>query len=295
MRDRLHVFSVVADKLNFTQAAQELFMSQPAVSSAIKTLESEFGLSLFSRVGGRVELTDAGRILRGYAGRIQDLEQEALREIHALTGNVEGRLTVGATTTIDHYILPALIGGFTHNNPQVSFTVVSQTLDRMTQLLLDGKVDVAIVEGEVNSHQFNSSAWMSDELFLNLANTAEAPEAVTFEELLKMPLIMREKGSGHRQSLEAAFRSRGVELDDLNIVLELGSTEAVKLAVENGLGGAFLSNWSCKKERALKTMKAVPVHKFHMTRNFYILQTRESENNNLVQRFIAYLNQAAGR
>lgn len=295
MRDRLHVFSVVADKLNFTQAAQELFMSQPAVSSAIKALENEFGLPLFSRVGGRVELTEAGRILESYAVRIQKLEQEAVNEIRALSGSVQGRLTIGATTTIDQYILPKLIGEFAASYPDVSFVVVSQTMDPMAQLLLDGKVDVAVVEGEANSHQFHATTWMSDELFLNVADTPDAPEALTFEELLKQPLILREKGSGHRQAIEAAFRSRGVDLNSLNIVLELGSTEAVKLAVENGLGGAFLSDWSCKKERALHSMKAVPVHKFHMTRNFYILQTKESENNSLVQRFVGYLQRVASR
>ncbi len=290
MRDRLRVFTVVASKLNFTQAAQVLFMTQPAVSSAIKALDAEYGVPLFSRAGRRVQLTDAGRVLLGYADRIQTLEEEAIKDIKAMAGNVQGTLTIGASTTIAQYVLPRIIGDFAARYPQVSFSLVSQITEQMIQLLQDGKVDVAIVEGDVTSNLFNSSVWMTDELFLNTVDDGNAPESVTFEKLLTLPLLMRERGTGHRQTLESSFRSRGVEMSDLNIVLTLGSTEAVKQAVEAGLGYGFLSEWSCKKERALGLLKAVPVQKFRVQREFHILQTKQSENASLVQRFVGFLN-----
>jgi|AGTN01.1.fsa_nt_gi Transcriptional regulator len=293
MRDRLHVFSTVAEKLNFTQAAQALFMTQPAVSAAIKALEAEYGVPLLSRAGGRVELTEAGRILYKYAQEIHELEENALRDIRALSDNVQGRLTIGASTTIAQYVLPKLLGEFAANYPQVSFSLVSLITEQIAQLLEERKIDFAIVEGEVSSTAFNSSIWIADELQLNTADTPDAPDSITFEELVKLPLLMREKGSGHRQIQEQVFRSRGVELSDLNIVLELGSTEAVKLAVENGLGLAFLSDWSCKKERALGSLKVVSVPKFRILRHFHILQSRKSEETILVQRFIAYMQKAA--
>jgi DNA-binding transcriptional LysR family regulator len=293
MRDRLYTFAVVAEKLNFTQAAQELFMSQPAVSNAIKGLENEYGLPLFSRAGGHVELTEAGLILQTYAKRIRELEQEARKEIHALSNSVQGRLTIGASTTIAQYILPKVIGDFASNYPQVSFALVSEMTDQMARSLSAGKVDVAVVEGETNNLAFSKSVWMSDELQLHTADKVSSVDSITFEELLTLPLLMREEGSGHRQIQEQCFRARGIELAELNIVLELGSTEAIKSAVENGLGYAFLSHWACKKERALKTLKPVSIPKFRITRNFYILQTKESENASLVQRFIGYLNKSA--
>lgn len=292
MRDRLHVFSAVAEKLNFTQAAQSLFMTQPAVSATIKALESQCGIPLFSRAGGHVELTEAGRILQKYATQIQALEEEAVREIQGLSEKVQGRLTIGASTTISQYIMPKLLGDFASNYPQVSFSLVSLITEQISQLLIAGEIDFAVVEGEVNNNAYKSTLWMTDELKLNTASSSDSPDSLTFEELVRVPLLMREKGSGHRQLQEQVFRARGIELSDLNIVLELGSTEAVKLAVENGLGYAFLSDWSCKKERALNTLKVVNVPKFRILRNFSILQTRDSENQVLVQKFIAFMQHA---
>jgi LysR family transcriptional regulator, transcriptional activator of the cysJI operon len=293
MRDRLRIFSVVANKLNFTQAAQVLFMTQPAVSSAIKALEAEYGLPLFSRAGGRVQLTDAGRVLLGYADRIHLLEEEAVKDIKAMSANIQGTLTIGASTTIAQYILPRIIGDFAARYPQVAFTLVSQITEQMIQLTKDGAVDVAVVEGDVSGNVFNASMWMTDELLLNTVDDGHAPESVTFEELLSLPLLMREHGTGHRQSLETAFRSRGVEMSALNIALTLGSSEAVKQAIEGGLGYGFLSEWACKKERALGILKVVPVQNFRVQRQFHILQTKQSENTSLVQRFVAFLNDVA--
>ncbi|HEY9712789.1 MAG TPA: LysR family transcriptional regulator [Chroococcales cyanobacterium] len=295
MKDRLHVFSVVAEKLNFTQAAQELYMSQPAVSAAIKNLESEYGLPLFSRAGGHVELTDAGRILQNFSKRMQNLENQAAKEIKALSDNIQGQLTIGASTTLAQYILPKLIGDFASSYPQVTFSLVCQSTEQIAQLLVEGKVDMAAVEGEVHSSQFTSSVWMTDELQLNAPNQPGIPDSIAFEELLKLPLLMRERGSGHRQRQEQHFHSRGVALSDLNIVLEFGSTEAVKLAIEHGLGWAFLSNWACRKERALGTLKVVEVPGFRIIRDLFILQTKESENMRLAQRFINFINRSAGQ
>lgn len=293
MKERLHVFLEVAEKQNFTQAAQALFISQPAVSATIKALELEYGLPLFSRAGGRVELTEAGRVLETYARQILNLESQAMKDISTLAGDLAGRLTIGASTTIAQYILPRIIGKFVLNHPNVSFELVSRNTDEIAHLLQNKKIDVAIVEGEVKSTEFNTSAWLEDELKLNAPAKIElSQQPLQFQDVIKLPLLLREKGCGHRQAQEQAFAKMGVELKDLNVVIELGSTEAIKLACETGLGWAFLSEWSCEKERALGTLQTVKVKDFSIIRRFHILQTRESENNNLVQRFIGFVHKS---
>ncbi len=296
MKDRLDVFLAVAERLSFTQAAQALYISQPAVSAAIKALEADYDLPLFSRAGGRAELTEAGQMLLQYAKQIKALEIQASHDLHALKGEVSGRLSVGASTTIAQYILPRLLGDFAASFPHISFALTAQKTGHIAELLRAGKIDIAIVEGPLKGSEFNISPWMPDELLLNVpAHHAWASKVLTFKDIISAPLIMREPGSGTRQVLEEAFRSKQVEFSDLNIVLELGSTEAIKLAIESGLGFSFLSEWSCHKEHLLETIKPATVADFRIPRSFNIVQTKESENNAVVQRFLSFLRKFASR
>jgi len=294
VQDRHDIFLAVATGLNFTRAAQALYMSQPAVSAAIKTLETEYGLPLFSRAGGHVELTAAGQTLLGYVKQIKQLEGQALREIQAFKEAISGRLFVGASTTIAQYVLPRLLGEFKTNFPQVSFALTTRITEQIADLLRAGEVDVAIVEGALKGNEFHTSVWMKDRLRLHVPIGHESiGKTLTFEQLCSIPLLMREKGSGTHQIQQDRFRHRNKELADLNIVLNLGSTESIKLAIESGLGCAFLSDWSCVKEHHLGTLVPVEIEDFEVVRNFYIVQTKESENNPLVQRFVAFVNNRA--
>jgi len=227
VQDRHDIFLAVATGLNFTRAAQALYMSQPAVSAAIKTLETEYGLPLFSRAGGHVELTAAGQTLLGYVKQIKQLEGQALREIQAFKEAISGRLFVGASTTIAQYVLPRLLGEFKTNFPQVSFALTTRITEQIADLLRAGEVDVAIVEGALKGNEFHTSVWMKDRLRLHVPIGHESiGKTLTFEQLCSIPLLMREKGSGTHQIQQDRFRHRNKELADLNIVLNLGSNPA---------------------------------------------------------------------
>jgi DNA-binding transcriptional LysR family regulator len=265
-------------------------MSQPAVSAAIKAMEVEYGLPLFSRAGGHVELTGAGQILLGYVKQIKVLEEQALREMRNFKESVSGRLVVGASTTIAQYILPRLLGEFASNFPQVQFVLIAQITEQMAELLRSSELDVAIVEGSIKGNEFNTRVWLKDELRLHVPpGHPSIGKIMTFKELCSIPLLMREKGSGTHQIQQERFRNRKVEFDDLNIVLELGSTESIKLAIESGLGCGFLSDWSCVKEHHLGTLVPVQIENFSIVRNFSIVQTKEAENNPLIQRFVNFV------
>ncbi len=174
--------------------------------------------------------------------------------------------------------------------------LVAQKTDAIAELLRDGKIDCGIVEGSIKGNEFNISNWFSDELRLYVSTHHQwANDTIEFADLVSAPLFMRESGSGHHQTLTESFRTQQVELADMNIIMELGSTEAVKLAVEAGLGCAFLSEWSCRKELLLHLLAPVRIKNFTVTREFSIVQTRESENNALVQRFVSYLHKIAPR
>jgi LysR family transcriptional regulator, transcriptional activator of the cysJI operon len=296
LKDRLDVFYAVAERLNFTQAAQALFISQPAVSAAIKALETEYGLPLFSRAGGHIELTEAGQVLLTYVKQMKSLEGAAARELGILKGDVSGRLHIGASTTIAQYVLPRLLNNFKASLSTISFTLTAQITELIAEQLRAGKVDVALVEGVVKGTEFKSTDWIPDPLHLYVAAHHDwANKAIKFEELLIAPLLIREVGSGHHQTLIETFKNKHIDVAELNVVLELGSTEAIKLAVEENIGCAFLSEWAILKELALGTLAPVKIDDFEMNRTFHIVQTKDSENNALVQRFVQQLHKVAKR
>lgn len=280
----------MADRLNFTKAAEALFMSQPAVSAAIKALETELGLPLFSRAGRQIELTEAGQTLAKYARKINDIQIEAINEITRIKENYSGNIRIGASTTIAQYLLPRLLGEFKANFPDVTFSLIARNTEEIAKLLENDELDLGLIEGPVDGKLFRIDDWLPDELKLNVSTrNQQVSKTIALSELEKIPLIMREAGSGSRQVIENALAKNNYPLSKLNISLELDSTEAIKLAVESGLGAAFLSDFSCYKEHQLKTLQVITVQDLAIKRKFSLLQTRISESNSLVQRFLSFI------
>jgi DNA-binding transcriptional LysR family regulator len=267
---RLKVFRAVAEHLNFRKAAEHLFLTQPAVTLQIKALENDLGVRLFDRTPGRISLTPQGSILLGYANKIANLVSEAEREIGTNNGKVSGELSLGVSTTIAQYVLPRLLGAFLDEHPQVQFSLQSGNTSQIVQLLLSGKVSIGLIEGPARDRSVRTEAFMEDELVLIAPRDFES-EPLSRSQFVALSLLMREQGSGSRRVVETALEKVGFKLKSFRKVMELDSTEAIKSAVEAGLGVGFVSRWAISKELELGALKIAQVNGVRITRHFTLI------------------------
>jgi len=254
----LRVFVTVAEKKNFSRAAEALSLTQPAISQQIHTLEEFYGTKLFERTSKRVELTRAGETLLPYAMQILDLGAVAKDAVDELTGTVSGRLTIGASFTIGEYLLPALIAEYTREYPTVELAMLIGNTEEIGEKLLDLSVDVAVVEGRLVHRHLQLTPMAEDELVLIASPThpLAAKREVNAAQLHGELFILREEGSGTRMVAEEALLSIGVTPKR---VISLGSTQAIKETIEAGLGLALLSKWCVRKEVRNGTLSALSV------------------------------------
>jgi DNA-binding transcriptional LysR family regulator len=267
---RFKVFRTVAEHLNFRKAAEHLFLTQPAITLQIKALEDDLGVRLFDRTANRVSLTPQGSLLLGYAKKIATLVAEAEQQLGADGGQVSGRLSLGVSTTIAQYVLPRLLGAFLDEHPRVQFSLQSGNTGEIVQLLLDDKLSVGLIEGPARDRGIRAEPFMQDELVL-ITPPAFGSDRMSRDQLLASNLLVREHGSGSRRVVEIALEKAGFKLKSFLQVMDLDSTEAIKSAVEAGLGIGFVSRWAISKELELSALKVVEVPGLRIARHFSLI------------------------
>lgn len=267
---RLKVFRTVAEHLNFRKAAERLFLTQPAITLQIKALEDDLGVRLFDRAANRVSLTSQGSVLLVYATKIATLVSAAEQELGAEHGKVAGQLSLGVSTTIAQYVLPRLLGAFLDEHPRVQFSLHSGNTAEIVQLLLDDKLSVGLIEGPARDRGIRAEPFMQDELVL-ITSPALKSDRMSRDQLLASNLLMREHGSGSRRVVELALEKAGLKLKSFKGVMDLDSTEAIKSAVEAGLGIGFVSRWSISKELELGALKTAAIAGLRITRHFSLI------------------------
>jgi DNA-binding transcriptional LysR family regulator len=267
---RLKVFRTVAEHLNFRKAAEHLFLTQPAVTLQIKALEDDLGIRLFDRAANRVSLTPQGSLLLVYAKKIAALVSQAEQELGSEDGKVSGELSLGVSTTIAQYVLPRLLGAFLDEHPRVQFSLHSGNTDEIVHLLLDNKLSLGLIEGPARDRGIHTEPFMQDELVLIMPR-AFASDRMSHDQLLGSNLLMREQGSGSRRVVELALEHAGLKLKSFKHVMDLDSTEAIKSAVEVGLGVGFVSRWAISKELELGALKVVDVPGLKIARHFSLI------------------------
>lgn len=267
---QLHIFYTVAEKGSFSHAAQALHMTQPAVTMQVQSLEDYFGTKLFLRSTKKIELTEAGRTLLPYARKSIELMKETDVGMSKFTHMLEGRLHLGASLTVGEYILPRLLGPFSQEYPNISVSMKVINTKQILEEILSHQLTFGLVEAEVHHPDVHTEALLSDELKLIMAKNhpLAARERITTEDLLQYPFVLREQGSGTRRVMEEELTRAGCDIADLNIVMELGSTGAVKSAVEAGLGLSVLSQSSVKHESALGVLLVRDVEGVQFSRSF---------------------------
>jgi DNA-binding transcriptional LysR family regulator len=271
---RLKVFRAVADQASFRKASEQLNLSQPAVSQQIHALEEELGVTLFHRSNNRIRLTEEGVVLLRYARRGAKLAAEALEALARVHGEPSGELHIGASTTVAQYILPRILGAFKKQHPQVALSVTSGNTERIVAGLLKGDTAIAIIEGPVSSRDVHKERFLEDHMVLIVpkGHAWASLREIPLEELNEAPLLMREQGSGSRRVVELALRRKGFKPRQLQIAMELDSTEAIVSGVEAGLGVGFVSRWAIGKEVRLGTVKPVRVQGLEIVRDLTLIR-----------------------
>lgn len=283
---RLRVFRTVAKHLNFSRAAEELLLTQPAVTQQIKALEDEFGVSLFDRGGGHIQLTPGGKALLPFAERINTLSEEAVQAVAAAYGEQSGELTVGASQTIAQYLLPSVIAAFRKSHPKVRVTAVTDNTDGILEALVAGKIELALIEGPERRNDLQIEPFMEDHMVLVVPPGHEwAGQSVTAAMLSREPLLMREFGSGSRRVIEQALAAKGLKARDIQISMEFDSTEGLLSAVEAGLGVTFVSRLAVRNQLALGTLKLAYARELDLARWFSLARASGPEPRGNIEAF----------
>ncbi len=265
---RLKVFRVVAEHLNFRRAAEELCLTQPAVTLQVKTLEQRLGVQVFDRSGPRISLTPAGALLLQYARKIDQLESAAVAALSEFSAEQRGELKIGASLTIAQYILPYILAEFRRQHPLIQSKVTTRNTEQVLESLRMREVALAFVEGPTMRRDVRTEVFLDDEIVLIVPPAHEWSERDVIEpqELKLERLVVRERGSGTRRVVEMALHKRGIKSKQLNLAMEFDSTEGIITAVEAGLGIGFTSLWSIAKEQQLGTVRVVPIRGIRIRR-----------------------------
>ncbi len=285
---RLKVFHTVARRLNFTKAAEELYITQPAVTKHIKEIEKHFKLKLFDRNGTKIKLTSAGEILLKYTEQLFDIYRNLEIDMNALNSMHSGDLRIGASTTVAQYVLPPILADFRKHFPDISARLKAGNTEDIENALLTNEIDLGIIEGQSQKPQISYTPFLKDEIVLVAKiGSPLAKDNIGLQTLLDINLLMREQGSGTREVIEHALKSKGISLADLKVEMELTSTESIKGYLLNSDCMTFLSVYAILKELASNECCIVDVKNLNIERYFYLIQNH-GEVNNLSKLFINF-------
>ncbi len=256
---RLQVFQTVARLLSFTKAAEELHMTQPAVTFQVRQLEEQFNTRLFDRTHNRISLTEAGQRVYECANRIFELYSEMDNAVRELTGDISGVLILGASSTIAEYMLPELLGDFKKEYPDVTIRLRVANTDGIVSMVENNAIDLGVVEAPVTNKNLVVEECRTDKMVLIVppGHPLAEEEVVPVKKIADYPFICREEGSGTREVMLESMQQAGINSNDLNLSMELGSLEAIKGAVEAGMGVSVLSSATIEKELKLGTLVAI--------------------------------------
>ncbi len=286
---RLQVFHAVAKQLSFTKAAEILFMTQPAVTFQIKQLEEHFNTRLFDRGHGRITLTPAGDLVLTYAERILGLSSEMDVRLAEMTGEIGGSLLVGASTTIAEFMLPRILGEFKSAYPSVRPRLVVANSETIETRVAEHTLDIGFIESPSHQPNLETESCCGDELQVicspkfALAKFKE----LTPQQLTEYPYISREPGSGTREFTDTYLRKAGISVEQMQLVMELGSPIALNGVVETGLGFAIASSGSVRKSQRLGDLIAIPL-KPRLIRTLSMVYPKEKFRSRLVTTFVDF-------
>ncbi|PWI56987.1 LysR family transcriptional regulator [Sulfoacidibacillus thermotolerans] len=279
------VFRATVQYGSITKAAQILHMTQSTASRHLQALEDEYGGLLLERGANGLTLTPFGKALYPYTLDLLSCHSRAKEELAALRCS-GGTLAVGATMSIGEYLLPAILGQFIKIEPHIDVKMRVSNTSEVVLDLIRHRIDIGLVEGIITTEEIEVIPWKTDEIVLvcNPTHPFAQNKPIPLQALTSQVLLWREEGSGTRQVTEQAFERIGI-LSLLDRTMELGSTQAIKSAIEAGFGVAFLSRLTIERECALQTLVEIPIQDFTITRQLYLIERKERFPKVAVERF----------
>jgi DNA-binding transcriptional LysR family regulator len=270
---RLKVFYTVANRLSFTKAATELFITQPAISKHIHELEEQYKIKLFDRNGSKIALTVAGELLLKHAKSVFEIYREIDFDMSTLINEHHGLLRLGASTTISQYIIPPFLARFHQKLQDIKVNLINGNTEQIENALLNKEIEVGIVEGQSKNQSIQYTEFLKDELVLvcNSKNALVNKTEVTQEDLKQMRFLMREQGSGTLEVIEHALKPFEIKLSQLSVEMQLGSTESIKSYLMNSDCVAFMSIHAIKKELYTNELAILDIENLTIERFFYII------------------------
>ena len=286
---RLQVFHSAATNLSFTRAAKELYITQPAVTGNIKELENILGINLFDRGKNGISLTKAGDVLLRYTKQAMENYKKMEYEMSQLKNAFSGKLKVGASTTIEQYVLPPILVRFNRKYPDIEILLYNNNTMHVEKDVLQHEVDLGIVEGNAGNKEFRYTPFMKDEI-VAVAHTSQPVSKkiqITLEEFKRMPLIVRETGSGSLDIIMSALQKHKIRQKNLNIKIYLGSTESIKTYLTNANCISLVSIQAVRKEITKGEFQIIDIEGLEIVRTFNFIYP-QGQQNGLVDKFIEF-------
>ena len=287
---RLKVFYTVARRLNFTKAAEELFVTQPAVTKHIHEIETYYKTQLFQRNGTKIKLTPAGTTLLAHAEQLFTIYRNIEVDLAAINENVKGTLRIGASTTVAQYVLPKYLASFRQKFPEINIALTANNTEYIENALIAGKIDFGIIEGQSKRPQIRYASFLKDEIVLctRTGNPLIKKQTISLPALKELPLLMREQGSGSQEVIVAALKKAGVKLSQLKIEMVLESTESIKSYISSSDSFALLSIHSILKELKSNELTIIDIKDLHIERNFFFVK-QQGDNQPLTGLFMKFI------
>ena len=270
---RDNVFLSVAENLSFSKASEDLFISQPAVTKHIKELENKLNIALFERKGNKVYLTKAGKLTYNYLKKIKQQYSELEFELGRLNDTFKGTLRIGASSTISQYLIPSVIAAFHKRYPEIKFYLYNGNSLEMEQKLLNNEIDLALVENETQQANLKYIDFLDDEIVVCTSKNSVYAKLknISASDLQKIPIVLREKGSGTLEVIQKSLLKHKMNIEKLNILVHLGTTEAIKNFLSDFDGIAFISEKSIEKDIQLKNIVKIPIKDLTIKRKFRVV------------------------
>ena len=288
------VFISVAENLSISKAANGLNISQPAVTRHIKELENRYKTNLLERKGNKVYLTKAGEKVYNAFKAIAQQYRDLDFEIGQMQDSISGEFKIGASSTISQYVIPKVIASFHKRYPKIQIFLMNGNSFEVEKLLLDNKVDVAMVENYSSQSGIRYINFLNDELIVVTGgNSVYAKrKTITKDDLFKIPLVVREEGSGTLEVIKQIFAQQNIRFGNLNTLIHLGSTESIKNFLQEFDGLAIVSEKAVQNELYLKTLVKLNVTGFSIPRKLRIAykQGHKSRQVDLFEDFLLHYN-----
>ncbi|MGY0406889.1 MAG: LysR substrate-binding domain-containing protein [Polaribacter sp.] len=272
MKTKLHIFKIVSKHLSFTKAAEQLYISQPAISKVIKNLEQEYKTTLFIRKRNSIEITTEGKSFLIYANKILAIYSEMEEQFTYKKDIFPEFINFGVSTTLSNYIIPKIIAKFIVKFPQTKFNIISNNSENIEDLILNEEINFGITEGSTTNPKLQFEKFIKDEIVLvtNANNNSFKKGYINIEDLQKIPMIEREKGSGTKEIIDTFLFDN--KIAKLNCVVSFNSTEAIKNYLYNSDHYALLSINAVTEDLINNKLKIIDIKGVSIQRWFYFVK-----------------------